>query len=107
VQEGSRLCISNLVQSAAQYDVASERCRQRFGHVCTYEDFFYLFTFTNFDAIKSPEGKWIGNITGDDQVLCGNTAITSANDSDIQNFEGTCNKNDSRTYFCCHDDDVD
>ena len=44
----------------------------------------------------SMNGRWIGNACGDDCVMCGN------NNTDCSNFEGNCNKRDSRTYKCCY-----
>ena len=47
---------------------------------------------------------WIGpDLSADDNALCGNRDITFDGDPDRTNFEGTCNKNDVRAYFCAHD----
>ena len=105
VQRGARLCISNQVQGARTYQNASVHCRGLRSHVCTYDDLAYIYASTTADATYDPNGRWIGNMTGDDQVLCGNRAVTSNNDPDIMNFENSCNKNNSRAYWCCHDDE--
>jgi len=103
VQRGPRMCISNQVQNATSYQNASALCRDELSHVCTYEDLTYIYFRTTADATYNPDGRWIGNMTGDDQVLCGNRTINVNNDADITNFEGTCNKNNNRAYWCCHD----
>lgn len=86
---------------AQRYDVASSECKNLNGRVCTYEDLFQVFYTTTGYETYNPEGKWLGNMTGDDQVLCGNKAITYTGDGDIWNFEGTCNKNERLSYWCC------
>jgi hypothetical protein len=103
-QAGARLCISTNTQNAAPYRTATVRCRDRFARVCTYEDLTYLYYRTTLDASYSPNGRWIGNMVADDNVLCGNRSIPSNDHPNIANFEGTCNKADSRAYWCCHDD---
>lgn len=100
---GNRLCISNNVQNATRYDFAQRRCRVQRGHVATYEDLYYLYIHSTLDASYNPNGRWIGNMTGDDQALCGNRSITFNGDPDQNNFEGTCNKSNNRNYWCAHD----
>lgn len=103
-QAGPRLCASTSVQNPATYPNAVSACRNNRGHVCSYEDLTYLYLNSSLDAAYNPNGRWIGNMPSDDQVFCGNAAITINNDPDISNFEGTCAKTDVRGYFCCHDD---
>lgn len=105
IQAGSRLCITQGVQNAARYRIAARNCRNQRGQVCTYEDLTYLYYSSGLDANYNPDGAWLGTMVGDDEVLCGNKDITFNNDPDIVNFEGTCNKNDTRAYWCCHDDE--
>ncbi len=104
-QAGPRLCISIDVQDAARYHWAQRRCRVQRSRVASYEDLYYLYIHSSLDASYNPNGKWIGNMVADDDALCGNRSITFNGDPDQQNFEGTCNKNDSRTYWCAHDDE--
>lgn len=104
-QAGGRLCISSATQNATRYRSASNNCRDQMGHVCTYEDLYYLYVKTGLDATYDPNGAWLGNFVGDDAVLCGNKSVTSNNDPDILNFDGECDKDDVRPYWCCHDDD--
>lgn len=104
-QAGSRLCISQAAQNATTYRTAVRTCRNLRAQVCNYEDLTYLYYSSGLDANYNVDGKWIGNMVGDDEVLCGNKSITFNNDPDIANFEGTCNKNNSRSYWCCHDDE--
>lgn len=106
VQRGARLCISNQVQGARTYQNASTHCRGMRSHVCTYDDLAYVYATTTADANYNPNGRWIGNRTADDQVLCGNRTINVNNDADIPNFEGTCNKANVRAFWCCHDDEL-
>ena len=102
IQAGSRLCISSSVQGATTYANASYLCISKRSRVCTYEDFTYIFYATSLDATYNPISQWIGNMTDDDAVMCGNYAITYDNDPDINNFEDTCNKADKRAYRCCY-----
>lgn len=102
-QAGPRLCISTSLQSAARYHWAQRRCRVQRGRVASYEDLYYLYIHSSLDSSYNPSGRWIGNMVADDNALCGNSSITFDGDPDIQNFEGTCNKNDNRSYWCAHD----
>lgn len=99
---GVGLCITGL-QSAQRYDEAQKVCRDKRGRVASYEDLFYLFRNTALDASYNPYTRWIGNLVQDDGALCGNADITYDDDPEIWNFEGTCNKTDSRQYWCAHD----
>jgi hypothetical protein len=103
-QGGPRMCINMSVQASATWVDATSTCRAARGHVCSYEDLSYLYRNSALDASYDPNGRWIGNMPADDQVFCGNASITSDNDPDIFNFEGTCAKTDVRGYWCCHDD---
>ena len=103
-QFGPRLCINTNLQAANTYANAVSACRGNRGEVCSYEDLSYGYLNSNLDASYNPDGMWIGNMPADDQVLCGNAAITTNTDADIGNFEGTCAKSDVRGYWCCHDD---
>lgn len=102
-QAGSRLCISTNVHDARSFANASTYCRDRLGRVANYGDLRYLYVRTNLDSAYNPSGRWLGDWTGDDQVLCGNKSITSDNDPDISNFDGTCNRFDKRNFWCAHD----
>ena len=97
-----RFCITN-VQNAQNFPTATVVCKNAKSTVASYEDLFFLYRQTSLDANFNVNGKWIGNITGDDQVLCGNRDITSDGDTDISNFETTCDKNDVRSFWCAHD----
>jgi hypothetical protein len=69
--------------------------------VATHEDLSYLYmSYPTLAPSYNPQGHWIGNIVGDDRVLCGNRAITSPTDEHIRNFEGTCNKSNQRRFWC-------
>jgi hypothetical protein len=100
---GSRLCISTHTQNAAKYRYAILNCRNHRSNVCSYADLTYLYVYSALDATYNPSGKWIGDMTGDDQVLCGNRTISYDGDPDWANFEKTCSKTDVRSYWCCHD----
>ncbi len=102
-QVGSRLCISTNVQNATRYPWAQRRCRVQRGRMASYEDLYYLYIHSNLDASYNPNGRWIGNMVADDNALCGNRSITFNGDPDRDNFEGTCNKNNVRGYWCAHD----
>jgi hypothetical protein len=87
------------------YEHASLMCKRVSARVCTYEDFYAIYAATPWAAYFNPNGKWIGNMVGDDDVLCGNKDVTYDGDPDVDNFEGVCNKHDAREYFCCRDTD--
>lgn len=105
VQAGARLCISQVVQNAASYAIATSNCRNLRGQVCSYEDLTYLYLNSNLDANYNPQGRWLGNMVADDTVFRGNANVTFDNDPDIYNFENTANKGNLRNYWCCHDDE--
>jgi hypothetical protein len=106
IQAGPRLCISEFVQDAAQFDTAMARCRNQRAYVASYGDLYYLYVNTALDANYNPNGRWIGpDLVADDTAFCGNRNITANGDGDQENFEGTCNKNDRRNYWCAHDDE--
>ena len=100
---GSRLCISTNANSARSYANAMVFCRDRRSRVASYGDLRYLYVRTGIDAAFNPNGRWIGNFVDDDRALCGNRAITRDNDPDIGNFEGTCNRFDTRSFWCAYD----
>ena len=102
-QAGSRLCISTNVHDARSFANASTFCRDRRGRVAGYGDLRYLYVRTTIDSAYNPNGRWLGDWTGDDQVLCGNKSVTFNNDPDIANFDGTCNRFDNRNFWCAHD----
>lgn len=102
-QASSRLCISTNVHDARSFANASTFCRDRRGRVASYGDLRYLYVRTTLDSAYNPNGRWLGDWTGDDQVLCGNRSVTSNNDPDIGNFDGTCSRFDSRNFWCAHD----
>lgn len=103
VAVGSRLCIDANVRPATRYHNALVLCRDRRARVATYGDLRYLYTRSSLDAAYNPKGRWIGDIIGDDHTLCGNKAVTADGDSDIGNFEGSCNKSNRRNYWCAYD----
>jgi hypothetical protein len=103
-QRGPSLCISEL-KPRDDYMTANSVCRNQRGYVCSYEDMSYLYENTGADANYDPNNRMMGPLADDDLVYCGNRSITSDNDQDMDNFEGTCSKMDRRRYWCCHDRD--
>lgn len=105
IQVAEWLCITwNEQWPPAPFEQTMAACRNAGARVASYGDLFYLYRKTNLDAHFNPNGKWLGpELSADDQALCGNADITYDNDPDINNFEGTCNKHDWRTYWCAHD----
>jgi hypothetical protein len=81
--------------SPASFINAQANCYAQGAHVCTYAEFAYRWLPPFNSSPGFLNGDMIGDLTGDDQVLCVNNA------SDINNFEGHCNKADSRWYMCC------
>lgn len=72
-------------------------------HICTYEDFYYLFFMTSLDATYNPYQAWIGNLVSSDEALYGDKMITYDNDIDIGDFAGSGSMRALRAYWCCHD----
>ena len=60
---------------------------------CTYDEFTAAWKNGTNPAFLINDG--IGNIVGDDQVLCVN------NTTNIGDFDGTCNRNSTLWYRCC------
>jgi hypothetical protein len=87
---------------AKRYDDAAYECRRIGYHVCSYEDLYFTYKVSGWEIYHNPQGHWIGNMVGDDKVLCGNKNITSDGDPDISNFEGVCSKSNKRKYWCCY-----
>lgn len=72
--------------------------------VARYEDLVYVYQTIPWLAYRyNPNGLWLGNMVGDDRVLCGNRSVTMPYDPDIYNFEGTCNKSNERRFWCAYD----
>lgn len=91
------LCIDDHWRSAATMPIAADNCYFQGGHVCTYGEL----TAACKNAVAGcgagdVNGKWIGNVCGDDCALCGNGVDS------CDNFEGTCDKDDNRQYKCCY-----
>ncbi len=97
-----RLCIT-ATQNATNYMQATANCRAKSSRLCSYEDLTYLYIGSSADVVYDPRLKWLGDFVDNDRVACGDRSITFNNDPDIWNFEGTCNKGERRTYWCCHD----
>jgi hypothetical protein len=72
---------------------AQETCFALGGHISTYTELRMLAKAYGVGAVLF-NGDWIGDRAGDDNALCVN------NQSDINNFEGNCNKNDVRVFRC-------
>jgi len=55
----------------------------------------------------APNGRWLGNITGDDFALVGNRDITFRGDPDILNFDGPGRRSGGvqpiHEFWCAHD----
>jgi len=90
---GANLCVSNVFRPAATFYGAQADCFDEGAHVCTYAEIYHAWASGKKPAIIN--GDWIGDVVGDDQILCVNSYTNQAN------FEGNCDKNDSRQYICC------
>jgi hypothetical protein len=75
------------------FNNAQNICAAIGGHIATYNEVYRLAQVNGGVAAVNLNGDWIGNRAGDDQAYC-------TNGTDINNFEGTCNKNDSRWFRC-------
>lgn len=97
-----RLCIT-AAQSAGTYFHAVSQCGVNYSRICTHDDLSYLYAQSSLDYQYDPNGKWLGDSLQDDYVNCGNASITFDNDPDMLNFDGTCHRGESHSFFCCHD----
>jgi hypothetical protein len=99
------MCISSAPFSARSFSRAVLTCTSSKARVATYGDLFFLYKSGSVPVGSyDPLGRWIGpELVGDNQALCGNRAITSPFDPDIENFEGTCNKLINREFWCVRD----
>jgi hypothetical protein len=97
-------CISNNPLTARQFPTAVFTCRVARARIATYTDLFMVYFRADLIPFYNPLGRWIGpEHVGDDQAMCGNRNITAPGDADIGNFEGPCNKADTREYWCVRD----
>jgi hypothetical protein len=62
--------------------------------MCTYAGFHMMWNTYGVNRFFII-GDAIGDVAGDDQVLCVNNTTNPAN------FEGVCNKAESHDYRCC------
>ncbi len=69
------------------------------GHIATYNEMYRLAQANGTGSVLIG-GDWIGNRAGDDQAYC-------VNSTDINNFEGVCNKNDGRAFRCVNSSGAD
>lgn len=100
---GTRVCISSNAAAPRTFANAQVYCRDRRARVADYGDLRYVFVRSALDPAYNPQGRWIGNFVDDDRVLCGNRQVSSDGDSDIGNFEGTCNRFNNREFWCAYD----
>jgi hypothetical protein len=108
------MCISPVVRGTSNYPNAIVTCRMlgqgSNGRIATYEDLTLLYLTRadlapSFNAGSGAVSKWLGNITADDQALCGNANILSPTSAARFNFDGNCNRArpNTHTFFCAHD----
>jgi hypothetical protein len=77
------------------FNDAQNVCFALGGHISTYNELYRLAQTYGTGAVLF-SGDWIGNRSGDDQAYC----VNNGNPPPLNNFEGNCNKNDSRIYRC-------
>lgn len=77
--------------SATNFNAAQNVCFALGGHMATYNEMYRLGLVYGGAVIVN--GDWIGHRTGDDDAYC-------VNSTDINNFEGNCNKGNARPYRC-------
>lgn len=104
-QIGNDLCINERPQRALGFHQAMINCRIQKARVATYGDLSFIYLTSPVDSQYNPLGRWIGpDLVSDDRVLVGNRSITTDNDGDENNFEGTTSKSDKpREFWCAHD----
>jgi hypothetical protein len=76
----------------ASFNDAQNVCYALGGHINTYNEVYRLAQVYGTGAILF-NGDWIGQRAGDDQAYC-------VNSTTLSNFEGVCNKTDSRIFRC-------
>jgi hypothetical protein len=105
------LCIHEVPQSPLSFLRAVTLCRNRGARIATFEDLQYVLTnlastFPELIPAYNPQGRQLGNLTGDNQALCGNESITVPGDPRgfRFDFDGTCVRNGPpRSFWCAHD----
>jgi len=99
-----RLCITTGVRNATTRRLAGARCMDYYGedaHVCTHDEYNYLFQYSSYDASFNPYGMWIGGYADDSTSYCGNRSVISNGHPNIDDFDGECGVHDTRPYRCC------
>lgn len=89
---GTNLCTTGW-RGKKTFNEGQRDCFDEGAHMCTHEEIYYA--WANGKKMSILNGDFIGNVVGDDDVLCVNSTTS------MTNFEGGCAKNDSRYYFCC------
>ncbi|MRG95402.1 hypothetical protein [Polyangium spumosum] len=78
--------------AAQTFNNAQNVCAALGGHISTYNDLYRLAQANGTGSVLF-NGDWIGNRSGDDDAYC-------INSTNLTNFEGNCDKNNSRIFRC-------
>ncbi|MEW5849918.1 MAG: hypothetical protein AB2A00_14075 [Myxococcota bacterium] len=92
VTRSNTLCATNWIPPQ-NFVSAQTTCAALGGHISTYHEIYQLASANGGVAAVALNGDWIGNRAGDDEALC-------VNGTDINNFDGICNKNNSQWFRC-------
>lgn len=87
------ICATTWYLSGLNFNEAQNVCFALGGHISTYNELYRLSQVYGVGAVLF-NGDWMGNRAGDDQAYCVNSS------GNINNFEGTCDKNNVRVFRC-------
>jgi hypothetical protein len=106
------LCIHEVPRAPRVFLDAVTLCRNRGARIATLEDLQYVYdnlriTFPELVPSYNPLNRWLGNVTGDNEALCGNSAVETVGDIPgfRFDFDGRCSRRlpNSRSFWCAHD----
>lgn len=100
-QAGKRFCISKEKQKKQNHRKAVSSCESQGARVCTSEDLLELHAETDLGDQYDPNGAWLGDLRVDGGASCGVDSIVDG-DRDAD-FVGTCDEDESRSFWCCSD----
>ena len=96
----TRMCVYEMT-TARNWPASAARCYGNFNgaELCTYSQIRAMVEHggMTFDGNE----RWLGDVTLDDEAIYTNRAISGSSDSDINNFEGDGDMDDTKRAFCC------
>ncbi|MDI3282596.1 hypothetical protein [Polyangium sp. 15x6] len=94
IARSNTICVTPFF-SPQTFNNAQNVCAALGGHIATYNE-TYRIVQAHGTAGQLYNGDWLGHRAGDDDAYCVN------NTTNASNFEGECDKNDSRFFRCAN-----